>query len=135
RRLRDAAASWPVSQQVDYRLIGSALARVHWELDVVQGWRRNPLFYVQQAPGAIFEALLQPPPFDAVRSDGLVRRAESIPATVDAARLNLADDAVRPFAVLAMDALSNIRPRLKTVDDALHPFLEPSIRERVIAAL
>src|SRR5947208_8725689 len=24
---------WPISQQVDYRLIGSALSRVRWELD------------------------------------------------------------------------------------------------------
>src|SRR5262249_44954471 len=29
------ASAWPVSQQVDYRLIGSALARVHWELDIL----------------------------------------------------------------------------------------------------
>src|SRR5947207_2202574 len=25
---------WPIPQQVDHRLIGSALARVHWELEV-----------------------------------------------------------------------------------------------------
>src|ERR1700747_2335839 len=28
-----APAHWPVPQQVDYRLIGSALSRVRWELD------------------------------------------------------------------------------------------------------
>jgi hypothetical protein len=39
-----------ISNQVDYRLIGSALARVHWELDVEQGWKRNPLFYVHRPP-------------------------------------------------------------------------------------
>src|ERR1700675_2530366 len=27
--------SWPIDQQVDYRLIGSALARVHFELNVI----------------------------------------------------------------------------------------------------
>jgi hypothetical protein len=128
--LGEAAGSWPVSQQVDYRLIGSALARVRWELDVVQGWRRNPLFYVHQTLGAIFEALLPPPPFDAVRSDGLVRRAESIPATLEAARLNLADAAVGPFAVLAIDTLRDIRDRLKTVDGGLSTLLEPSTKER-----
>src|SRR5437868_8460813 len=31
-------AGWPTPQQVDYRLIGSALARVRWELDVNPRW-------------------------------------------------------------------------------------------------
>jgi hypothetical protein len=31
------ASSWPVNQQVDYRLIGSAIARVDWELNVTCG--------------------------------------------------------------------------------------------------
>src|SRR5213596_1566359 len=26
--------TWPISKQVDYRLIGSALSRVRWELDI-----------------------------------------------------------------------------------------------------
>jgi hypothetical protein len=135
KALGEPAGSWPVTQQVDYRLIGSALARVRWELDVVQGWRRNPLFYVHQTLGAIFEALLQPPPFDGVRSDGLVRRAESIPATLEAARLNLADHAVGPFAVLALDAIRDIRPRLKTVDSGLSTLLDPSTKERFSRAI
>src|SRR5216683_5510205 len=28
------AHAWPISKQVDYRLIGSALSRVRWELDI-----------------------------------------------------------------------------------------------------
>src|SRR2546430_9483575 len=28
------ASKWPINKQVDYRLIGSALSRVHWELDI-----------------------------------------------------------------------------------------------------
>src|SRR5438477_13219283 len=28
------ASKWPVQRQVDYRLIGSAIARVHWELEI-----------------------------------------------------------------------------------------------------
>jgi hypothetical protein len=28
------ASDWPIPTQVDYRLIGSALARVRWELDI-----------------------------------------------------------------------------------------------------
>jgi hypothetical protein len=30
---------WPVGQMVDYRLVGSAIARVRWELDVNPRWR------------------------------------------------------------------------------------------------
>src|SRR5580704_10029599 len=40
--------TWPVARQVDYRLIGSALARVRWELDINPGWRRDPTFYIGQ---------------------------------------------------------------------------------------
>src|SRR5580658_6041116 len=60
-------ASESVENQVDYRLIGSALARVHWELDLEQGWQRNPMFYVQQTLGAVQILLLQPPPFSPER--------------------------------------------------------------------
>ncbi len=53
----------PVSEQVDYRLLGSALARVHWELEVNKRWERDPTFYVDQAITGVLEALLAPPPF------------------------------------------------------------------------
>ena len=41
-------SAWPVPRQVDYRLIGSALARVHWELEVNPRWKRDPTFYIEQ---------------------------------------------------------------------------------------
>src|SRR5438045_1282985 len=91
------AKTWPVPSQVDYRLIGSAIARVHWELNVLQSWRRNPRFYVHQSLGALFESLLQPPPFGADRVETLQRRLDNIPSTLDAARANLGDHAVAPF--------------------------------------
>ena len=62
------SAHWPVSRQVDYRLMGSAIGRAHWELEVLQPHRRNPVFYVQQTLAAVFELLLPPPPFEAARS-------------------------------------------------------------------
>ena len=42
---------WPMPQQVDYRLIGSALSRVHWELEVNPRWKRVPNFYIEQTCG------------------------------------------------------------------------------------
>jgi hypothetical protein len=119
------ARTLAVALQVDYRLVGSALARVHWELDTLQNWRRSPQFYVYQTLGAVFEALLEPPPFDTVRSEAIVARTEQIPATLEAARANLLGHAVQPFARLAITALENIAPRLQTVVSHLGPLLAP----------
>jgi hypothetical protein len=58
------ASDWPVPQQVDYRLIGSALSRVHWELEVNPRWKRDPNFYIEQTLTPIVEALTVPGPYD-----------------------------------------------------------------------
>ncbi len=62
------SARWPVPRQVDYRLIGSALARVRWELEVNARWRRDPNFYLDQTLTALTEALTVPAPYDETRS-------------------------------------------------------------------
>src|ERR1700722_19587259 len=61
------AASVPVLEQVDYRLLGSAIARVDWELNINREWQRNPMFYVDQTLGSVFVLLLPPPPFSPPR--------------------------------------------------------------------
>ncbi len=126
-------SGWPIPRQVDYRLLGSALARVRWELDITRGWRRNPMFYLDQTLGAIFERLLQPPPIDRARSEEIVSRMASIPRTVEAAKLNL-DQAVAPFARLAIEELKDARPRLLTVARELKPLLAAESAERLEAA-
>ena len=50
-------SNWSVANQVDYRLIGSALARVRWELDINPRWQRDPSFYIDQTLAAPTEAL------------------------------------------------------------------------------
>ncbi|MCB9379007.1 MAG: DUF885 family protein [Holophagales bacterium] len=124
--------SGPVSRRVDHRLLGSALARVRWELVVAPGWRRNPLFYVDQTLGALFESLLVPPPFDAARAEGVLARLASVPATVDAAIVNL-DDGRAPFARLAIDALADVETRLATVARELAPHF-PAARAALLPA-
>src|ERR1700754_4956093 len=42
---------------------GSALARVRWELEIEQNWKRNPTFYIDQTLGSVYTLLLPPPPF------------------------------------------------------------------------
>jgi hypothetical protein len=115
-----------IDQQVDYRLIGSAIARVRWELEINRAWQRNPLFYVDQTEGAYFHLLLPPPPFDRARSEWIVATLNSIPSTMDAARRNLTG-MVGPFASLAIDRLREIRPQMKASIGALKPKLDPAV--------
>ena len=117
------ASQWPVSRQVDYRLTGSAIARAHWELEIVRNFERNPMFYVDQTMGAIFERLLQPPPFSPVRSQEIITRLKSIPQTVEAAKINLEGSAIKPFALLAIEELKDVRPRLFTVAREIKPLI------------
>lgn len=115
--------SWPVPQQVDYRLIGSAMARVHWELNVTRGQECNPGFYVEQTLGLLFLFVLQPPPFTEARSRNIVRALASFSATVASARENLAGKAIKPFALAALEKLVAVRSRLTKVGTELGPFL------------
>ena len=74
-------SSWPIAKQVDYKLIGSALSRVRWELDVNPRWKRDPNFYTEQTLTALAEALTVPAPFDEARSREILTRIENIPST------------------------------------------------------
>jgi uncharacterized protein (DUF885 family) len=115
------ATAWSVPQQVDYRLMGSALARVRWELDINRRWERDPTFYLEQSLTAVLESLLQPPPFGAQRSREIVARMEEIPAILAAGKANL--HPVRPFAQLAIGSLRQIHPELTEVERGVAPLL------------
>ena len=117
------ARAWPVAQQVDYRLIGSAVARVDWELNLTRGQESNPGFYVDQTLGLLFLALLPPPPFTAARSRRIIRALQSFPGTVANAKENLAFTAVKPFALAALEKLVAVRSRLTKVGTELGPLL------------
>jgi hypothetical protein len=114
---------WTIPARVDYRLIGAALERVRWELDITRLWRRDPGFYLDQTVGSLFDVLLAPGAFDPERTHRLVRRVEQIPVTLSEGRANLTE-AVAPFATLAIENLSEIRPRLETVRRELTPLLQ-----------
>jgi uncharacterized protein (DUF885 family) len=112
------ASSWSIPQQVDYRLIGSALARVRWELDINPRWKRDPNFYIDQTLTAVVEALTVPGPYDAARSREILTRIENIPSTLQQGAENL-DKPPAPFATVAIQALENIRPRLHQMASSL----------------
>ncbi len=119
KTLRTDAA--PIGQRVDCRLIGSALARVRWELDINPRWQRDPAFYIEQTIGALQDQLLPPPPFSDARSREIVARAENIPSILDQAKVNL--KAVAPFAQLTIAMLSDIDTRLARVERGVSPLL------------
>lgn len=133
KRLAEFQARWQkldltsasVDQQVDYRLTGSAIARVRWELDILRSWQRNPLFYVDQTVGAYFHLLLPPPPFNAGRTAQVVATLGSVGPTLGAARANLVHP-VGPFAQLAIERLQDIRAQMQSSVNALKPHLDPA---------
>lgn len=134
--------SWPISEQVDHRLIGSALARVNFELNVMCIHERNAGFYVDQTLGLLFLSLLRPPPFDEVRSRAIVIALQSFRQTVADAQENLAGKAIKPFALAAIEKLVGVRQRLTKVTDELGPRLSgvsaaelQEVTEDAIAAL
>src|SRR3954467_1646933 len=59
---------WPIPKQVDYRLIGSALSRVRYEIEVNARWKRDPNFYFDQTLPALAEALTVPAPYNGAAS-------------------------------------------------------------------
>jgi hypothetical protein len=118
------ASRWAIPRQVDYRLIGSALSRVGWELYVTRNWQRDPSFYIDQTIGAVLDRLLQPPPIDPVRSGEILRRMTAIPHIIEDAKANL-DRTSRPFADLAIASLKDIRPRLAKAAAVINPLLDP----------
>jgi hypothetical protein len=115
--------SWPISQQVDYRLIGSAIARVHWELNITCSQERNPGFYVDETLGLLFSSLLQPPPFTESRSKNILRYLQSFHVTVASAEENLAGKAIKPFALAALEKLVAVKSQLTDVGSELAPLL------------
>ncbi|PYJ95050.1 MAG: DUF885 domain-containing protein [Verrucomicrobia bacterium] len=110
--------SWPMPKRVDYRLVGSALSRVRWELDINPRWKRDPNFYIEQTLTPIVEALTVPGPYNAAQSREIVTRIENIPPILQQGEENLAN-APGPFATVAAQALENIRPRLREMAAAL----------------
>jgi uncharacterized protein (DUF885 family) len=127
-------ASFPVAQQVDYQLLKSSTARVHWELDLNRRWQRDPTFYLDQSVTPFLAVLLPPPPFDEARSRELILRLDNVSSILDEGKANLTDPAA-PFAKLAIDSLRDVRPDLQIVARDVTPFVAGPSREQLIPAI
>ena len=123
-----------ITEETDYRLMGSALARVRWELDHVAAWKRQPQFYIAQALVPIFETLLPPPPLEAERIDEVIRLLEHAPVTLRAGEVNLVD--MRgPFVDVALEQLKLVPASLEGMVSGLQPHASLSQQKRLRAAL
>ena len=110
--------SWAIPQQVDYKLIGSALSRVRWELDRNPRWKRDPNFYTEQTLTALAEALTAPAPYDGAHSREILTRIENIPSILQQGTENL-EKPPAPFTTVAINNLDGIHDRLRKMANSL----------------
>ena len=109
----------PVPVQVDHRLLGSALARVTWELDVLRNWERDAVLLTGQVLGPWFDLLLRPAPLsDQVQQD-LLAVLTAVPRQLDVARDNLARAGAAPLARAAARLLGDVETALPASVDGL----------------
>ncbi|WP_107659235.1 DUF885 family protein [Nocardia suismassiliense] len=124
----------PVAVQVDGRLLGSALARVHWELELIRAWECNPGFYVQQSLGPIYVELLGSSPFDNARAAKISALLRHVPLVLEQARENLAGHAGASFTRSTLRLLDESAGSLEAAMTALLPFLPDEYAAEVPAA-
>ncbi len=118
-----------VADQIDYRLLGSAIARITWELDVMPMWKENPFFYVDQSLGSVFAALLPKPPITSAREEIILSRLEHMPAVLEAGKANLTD--VRaPYVRVTLSQMNMIEARMQRFHDGLLPVLSEANKPR-----
>jgi uncharacterized protein (DUF885 family) len=96
------------------------LSRVHWELEVNPRWKRDPNFYIEQTLTPIVEALTVPGPYDEARSREILTRIENVPPILQQGSENL-DKAPGPFVTVAIQALEDVRERLRKMATSLRP--------------
>lgn len=116
-----------VAAVVDHRLLGSTLARVTWELDMLRNWERDAVLLVMQAIGPFFDQLLRPPPFSIELQQGLVTVLAAVPQQLDVARENLARAGVAPLAEAAVRLLSDIETQIPASVRGLAGRVEPAV--------
>jgi uncharacterized protein (DUF885 family) len=120
RRTMIAATYGPLepADEVDLRLLGSALARVRWELDVLRSWQTQPGFYVDQTLGSVFD-LLTAPDVDAARLADVTRLLAAAGDILRTGLTNLTGHAVAEFTALAIEALDGVEGQVAQMVDAL----------------
>jgi uncharacterized protein (DUF885 family) len=118
------------ADQVDWRLLGSAIARVRWELEVLPGWKRNPFFYIDQSLGRVYVLLLPPPPIQGVRQEVILRRLHLVPAILNMGYDNLTDMRA-PYVRRTLAQLASTEKFMAEFKAGLMPSFAPTRRARL----
>jgi hypothetical protein len=121
------------AELVDRRLIGSACARVHWELDVLRVWQTQPAFYTNQTIGAVFDVLLVPEP-DESRIVRVIELLEHTPGVLADARVNLTESAMAEFGQVAIEQLADVETQVSAAMKALAGRAGTELAGRLTAA-
>jgi hypothetical protein len=116
------------ADEVDAMLLSSAIKRVGWELDVLAEPNRNPLFYVHQTLGSIFELLVLSSPWTDERGAQLIRRLNHFPETLEHAKTNL-NRSIRPFALATIELLATVETQLEEMEKGLLTEIDESQHE------
>jgi hypothetical protein len=121
--LKVSKESW-----VDYQLIGSAIHRVYWELDYLKVWQQQPRFYIDQTAGVVFDLLLPIQVNDEIVRD-VVFALNFTEEILSSGIKNLANNAVKAYAVVAIDLLKDIENQLNTMSKELAEFVDQDLAD------
>lgn len=126
--LKVSKESW-----VDYQLIGSAIHRVYWELDYLKVWQQQPRFYIDQTAGVVFDLLLPIQVNGEIVRD-VVFALNFTEEILSSGIKNLANNAVKAYAVVAIDLLKDIENQLNTMSKELAEFVDQVLADALEAS-
>jgi hypothetical protein len=121
-----------IESYVEYRLIGSAIHRVIWELEHIRIWQEQPRFYIDQSIGVLFDHLL---PLEvteeALREVSLI--LNETPRILAEGRANLEGHAITAYAEVAIELLGKIDSQIREVISHLTPKAPAALGEELTA--
>lgn len=108
---------------VDYKLLNSAFARVRWEIQYLEMWRRFPRFYIDQTIGVIFDYLVNP---NITREtiENIERNLGNFKKVLSHARENLTGHAYKEHVTVSIEDLAKIGENMKEMGQALLQFID-----------
>ena len=115
---------------VEYRLIGSAIHRVIWELDHLKIWQEQPRFYIDQSIGVLFDHLLPLNITEEILRD-VAMILDQTPRILSEGRANLTGHAVKAYAEVAIELLQNIESQIREVISHLLPLASASLGDEL----
>lgn len=117
-----------VPDQVDYRLVGSAISRVEWEVGILRNWERDAVMQVHQVLGPAYDLMVPAAPFDTDRQDGVIYQLHQVGPQLEVARENLGRAGTSALAGAAVRLLEDIEEALPRSMNELGSLFGPGRR-------